>query len=65
MEAWQNRVYEEATQLQDKIKKLGAFLLTDTFSQLDTKTQELMVRQYAAMSEYLGILVLRIAAFVQ
>lgn len=60
----QQRVIDEANELQDRLTKLGAFIQNSPiFESLDSAEQDRLKRQMNPMSEYLGILRERIAAF--
>ncbi|MEY8688416.1 MAG: Gp49 family protein [Leptothrix sp. (in: b-proteobacteria)] len=51
-----DRLYFEVAELDDRIKKLKSFTLTDKFSQLDKEEQGRMHSQLAAMLDYMGCL---------
>lgn len=61
----QQRVVDEHRELNEKIDKLGAFIVDkpQIFLRLPLEEQDLMHRQYAAMRAYSDILVERIAGF--
>lgn len=60
----QQRVIDEANELQDRLTKLGAFIQNSPiFESLDSAEQDRLKRQMLPMSEYLGILRERISAF--
>ena len=61
----QQRVVEEHRELNEKIDKLGEFIVNKpgVFLQLPWEEQDLFHRQYAAMQAYSDILVERIAGF--
>ena len=63
----QQRVVEEHRELNEKIDKLGEFIVNKpgVFLQLPWEEQDLMHRQYAAMRAYSDILVERIAGFTR
>jgi len=64
MEPYQQRVVDEATELEDKQAKLAAFIeSTPFFAGLDVTQQGLLKAQLKAMDSYLEILRLRIALF--
>ena len=63
MEAFKERVVDEQTELDEKLKKLGQFIGGDVFNRLPEAEQERLVRQKSCMDEYSGILRERIAAF--
>lgn len=60
MEAHQQRVVDEKTELDVKLKKLSDFLETDKFKSLDEKERYLLKRQHEYMSNYSDILEERI-----
>jgi len=59
----QQRVVVEHADLDDRLKKLQAFLPTDTFATLDADEQERLHAQVAAMCDYSNVLSERIDAF--
>jgi hypothetical protein len=59
----QARVITEKTDLDEKISKLGTFLNSDSFLNLNIVERGQLHRQYAAMSSYSKILDERIALF--
>ncbi len=60
----QQRVFEEAAELREKVTKLKAFIdHSANFDALGSIDQALLISQWAAMTQYLGILELRIARF--
>ena len=60
----QQRVVDEKTELDEKLKKLTAFIDTNTvFENLPEDEKTRLVRQESCMSEYSKILGERIAAF--
>lgn len=63
----QQRVVEEHRELNEKIDKLGEFIVNKpgVFLQLPWEEQDLLHRQYAAMQAYSDILVERIAGFTR
>lgn len=65
MRPHQQRVVDEHRELNDKIDKLGAFIVNkpSVFLQLPWEEQDLLHRQHAAMQAYSDILVERIAGF--
>ena len=63
MEAHQERVVQEKSELDAKLEKLQSFFQTDTFDQLDTSEQDRLIRQSKVMKEYSAILQERISAF--
>ena len=63
MEAFQQRVVEEKTELDAKREKLGQFIGSETFFALAEAERERLARQQVVMRDYSGILGERIAAF--
>ena len=63
MEAHQERVLEERTQLNDRLVKLDSFLYTEKFNCLSMDDQDLLITQQAFMERYLDVLDQRIANF--
>lgn len=64
LEPFQLRVIEERDQLQERLSRLNAFLVSSQFYvTLDEHNQLLLTRQAAAMQEYLDILIERTSAF--
>ncbi|MCX6921696.1 MAG: hypothetical protein NT154_00525 [Verrucomicrobia bacterium] len=63
MEAYQQRVVDEKTELDTKLTKLTAFLKTTTFQALPDAEQGRMTSQMVAMRSYSDVLGERIAAF--
>lgn len=64
MENYQERVIEEAKELNVKVIALNEFLRTAELVTLDDTDQDLLQAQYVAMREYLDILNRRIERFV-
>lgn len=60
---FQDRVRAEATELDERLKKLVSFFPTDTFAALPPDEQERLHAQAAAMTDYSNCLSERIAAF--
>ncbi len=60
---FRDRVRAEATELDNRLKKLTAFLTTDAFSRLPADEQHCLTAQQAAMLDYSGCLAERIQAF--
>jgi hypothetical protein len=60
MEAYHKRVMEEKYELESKIEKLVAFILTSIFEKLPEKEKDLLLRQEKVMREYADILDQRI-----
>jgi hypothetical protein len=54
-----DRLGKEITDLEGKLEKLTAFITGDQFKVLPMAEQVLLVRQHAAMTEYLEVLVYR------
>lgn len=63
MQPYQQRVVEEKSELDKKIKALNTFIMTTNFSTLDPKEQDRLLGQVSAMEIYTAILGERIAAF--
>jgi hypothetical protein len=63
VEAHQERVLEERTQLNDRLVKLDSFLYTEKFNCLSMDDQDLLITQQAIMEQYLDVLDQRIANF--
>lgn len=63
MEPWQQRVVDEREQLQERLQKLQAFLLTDIFHRLSVVDKTILKSQAAGMQFYLDMLNLRISRF--
>lgn len=63
MEAFQQRVVDEKTELDGKCGKLDAFFTNAIYLALPKDEQERLVRQRAAMWDYSAVLGERIAAF--
>jgi len=60
----QQRVVDEATELNDKFSKLVAFILDNPiYPTLDTDEQQDLAEQYNVMEKYLVILERRISRF--
>lgn len=62
---YQRRVMLEYNELREKLDKLSAFLLTDTFAALDERSRFQLSGQRDAMAEYSQFLHNRIADFVE
>ena len=62
-QAHQIRVVGEKFDLDERLEKLGAFLKTDTFKDLDIAEQARLHRQQALMAALSSVLGERIAAF--
>jgi hypothetical protein len=62
MKEHEQRVVDEKADLDDRIARLGTFMLTDTFAQLPDDGRFLLFRQGIAMRDYSDILGKRIAA---
>ncbi|KKN75787.1 hypothetical protein LCGC14_0376630 [marine sediment metagenome] len=63
MEAYQERVVEEAQELEKKLVKLVAFCRTKRFEALSSAEQCRMIRQRLLMTRYGEVLGERIEAF--
>jgi len=63
MEAYQERVVEEAQSLNDKIGKLSEFTATSTFLEMAAEDSGLLVKQLDHMRAYHAVLEKRIARF--
>jgi hypothetical protein len=64
MEAFQQRVVDEKTDLDGKIERLGAFIQGSTYLKLPAAEQERLKTQVHWMKKYTEVLGERIAAFV-
>ena len=60
MDDFKQRMRAEFKDLDEKITRLRQFLGTDTFDNLDSLNQSLLIHQLKAMQEYQFILELRI-----
>jgi hypothetical protein len=60
---FQDRVRAEAAELDERIKKLAAFLPSDIFGSLPKDEQDRLTAQLAAIQDYSGCLAERIQAF--
>ena len=54
-----SRLMTERRELNERLKKLDAFILTETFQKLDKVDRTLLVRQRSAMADYDDILLTR------
>ena len=63
MQAFQERVVAEKTELDEKIVKLDSFRAGKTFRTLPEDEQDRLNRQLSFMQQYSGVLADRIAAF--
>ena len=63
MQAYQERVVVEKCELSEKLDKLRTFWGGSLFETLPEQERERLTRQMMVMSEYVGILSERIAAF--
>ena len=63
MEAYQERVVTEKTELDDKLSRLRPVVVSDKFKSLPPAEQERMERQLGLMEKYSEVLGERIAAF--
>ncbi len=59
----QQRVVDEKSELDERLAKLGAFVVTDTFNRLDSIERELLLEQEDAMNAYSDVLARRISNF--
>jgi hypothetical protein len=59
----QQRVLDEKVELDERLKKLSAFVVTDAFNRLDSTDRELLLEQEDAMTTYSDVLGRRIANF--
>lgn len=55
-DAWSDRVQEEKNVLDDKVRRLGEFLKTPVFDNLNKIQKALMKRQHTVMGTYSDIL---------
>ena len=62
-EAHQMRVVGEKAELDEKVEKLGAFIRSDAFTNVETEERSRLYRQFVVMKHYAKILGERIAAF--
>ena len=53
---WVDRLYEERTQLEGKIRRLGAFQKSEEYDALPVHDRNLLGDQYMAMTAYYDIL---------
>lgn len=63
MEAFQQRVVEERTELGEKLEKLNSFIGGSIYSKLSSYDQILLAKQMGIMEDYYDVLSKRIAAF--
>ena len=63
MEPWQERVVEEARELDEKIVALKGMILSQEFRSLPEEDRLLLKEQFIAMVGYQGILCKRIVRF--
>lgn len=63
MAPYQQRVVDEKKDLDERLAKLKAFVLTEVYRNLPADEQDRLSRQYDAMYSYSCILGERIAAF--
>ena len=63
MAPYQQRVVQEKEELDERLAKLKAFVLTEVYRNLPADEQDRLSRQYDAMYGYSLILGERIAAF--
>ena len=57
---WQDRLLGEYNDLSARVKKLDAFILSDSFANIDVKDRDLLLSQSVHMTEYLRVLEARI-----
>ena len=60
MQEWLQRVVDEQQQLDEKLTKLNAYIMSDAFDSLDKQNRVLLIQQQAFMSAYLEVLIERI-----
>lgn len=60
METFVSRLKDEKSQLDEKIGKLGSFIQSDPFKNIDARQQELLRCQYFIMQSYTDVLERRI-----
>lgn len=65
MEAFQQRVIDEKTELDSKLEKLTTFIQGDLYTNLEKDERLRLIRQTSYMRSYSDILTERIAAFKQ
>ena len=63
MQPWQQRVVDELTELDIKVRKLQAFQCSTGYDCLSEDNRKLLRMQYFAMSTYKEILEMRIIRF--
>lgn len=63
MQAHEQRVVDEQSELEGKLQKLNEFTKTSTFDLLDSEDRTLLRMQLEVMRTYSSILGLRIARF--
>ena len=63
MDAWQERVIEEKNELDEKIRKLSAFLQSANVNLLNSTDRRLLTEQHVFMRYYSYILGERISLF--
>lgn len=59
----QERVVQEKRELDEKLSKLSAFLVSDLYHTLPAEERDRLTRQHNVMTQYSQILGERIAAF--
>ena len=60
MNDFEKRLVEERDQLEERLEKLNAFMITDGFGKIKVRQQQLLTNQAAYMTKYLTTLNLRI-----
>ena len=65
LQPWQERVVEEKEQLAERLEKLNAFLVSQACLSLPFEERCLLARQALTMTQYLDILLDRIARFFE
>ena len=63
MEDYQKRALEEQADIEGKIQRLNAFLMSEAYDYLPLIDRSLLNKQYAAMCNYKDILTRRIERF--
>ena len=63
MEDYQKRVLEEQADLEGKIQRLDAFMVSPAYSSIPAGDAHMLNKQYAAMRKYKDVLAERIARF--
>lgn len=63
LEPWQRRVMDELVELDIKVKKLRAMLVSTQFRTLEEVDRDLLETQFCAMETYRRILEMRVKRF--